>query len=417
MNRGRWLIAAATVSTIGWGAILPFQYAYAAHTRGWGAVVAAASASLFSVGALVAAPLAGRLADRFSPVWIAVTARLVAALAGLALIGADSATTFLLAMATLGFGVAAANPSQSVLVHWVAGTDRRSVFAWLFSAQALGMGIGAFAAGFLVDLSQPHGLTPGFALAGVGFAVSAAMLVVAGHGAEPIATLAPDGDRVAHPGALAGLATLVATPALRWAAVVTITLALAFYAQFESGLPAYALTVLHTSELTIGLAAAVNCVVILALQWFVARFTARVDPATLPMIVAGLWAVTWVVLGAAGRVEPELAAVIFVSSFAPFAVGETMYAPVLNPLVADLAPTGMVGTTLGLFAALQTAFSAVGPMLAGLLLAGGSGTPFIVVHLGFAILALAAAAHLRRVTRLGPVSRRARSGGRVWRRR
>ena len=42
-----------------------------------------------------------------------------------------------------------------------------------------------------------------------------------------------------------------------------------------------------------------------------------------------------------------------------------MYAPVLNPLTASLAPSGMVGTTLGIFAALQTGVSAAGPMLAG----------------------------------------------------
>lgn len=407
MNRGRWLIAAAAVSTVGWGTILPYQYAYAAHSRGWGAVVAAAGASLFSVGALVSAPLAGRLADRFSPVRIAVLARLGAALAAFALITADSPTTFLLGMGALGFGVAAANPSQSVLVlHWVDGTTRRSVFAWLFSAQALGMGIGAFLAGFLVDLSRPDGLAPGFALAGVGFAASAALIIVAGRGADVITGRPAGRDDT---GSLGGLATLAASPALRWAAVVTITLALAFYAQFESGLPAYALIVLGGSELTVGIAAAVNCGVILALQWFVARRTAQVNPATLLMTVAGLWAVTWVALGVAGRVDPALGSAIFISSFALFALGETMYAPVLNPLIAELAPTGMVGTTLGVFAALQTAFSAAGPMLAGLLLSGGSGGWFIGVHLAIALVAVLAADRLRRSLLLNAGSRVASS--------
>lgn len=398
MNRGRWLIAAAAVSTIGWGTILPYQYAYAAQSRGWGAFVAAAAASLFSVGALIAAPLAGRLADRFSPVRIAIVARLGAALAAIALIGANRPSTFLLAMAALGFGVAAANPSQSILVlHWVDGTSRRTVFAWLFSAQALGMGIGAFLAGFLVDLSRRDGLMPGFALAAIGFVASAVLITVAGRGASPITAAGADGaDPDANHGALAGLATLASSPALRWAAVVTITLALAFYAQFESGLPAYALTVLEGSELTVGLAAAVNCMAILALQWVMARVTARANPATLLMAVAGLWALTWVVLGLAGRVDPSLAGAIFVSSFALFALGETMYAPVLNPMIAELAPAGMVGTTLGVFAAIQTGFSAIGPMLAGLLLAGGSGTAFIVVHLGFSLVAVLAAIRLRR---------------------
>ena len=55
---------------------------------------------------------------------------------------------------------------------------------------------------------------------------------------------------------------------------------------------------------------------------------------------------------AAASVVPVLAGTMFIVVFGVFAVGETMYAPVLNPLTASLAPSGMVGTTLGIFAAL-----------------------------------------------------------------
>ena len=61
---------------LGWGTVLPYQYAYAANTRGWGSLVAAAASSLFSVGALLAAPLGGRLADRFPRSRVAVAAKL-----------------------------------------------------------------------------------------------------------------------------------------------------------------------------------------------------------------------------------------------------------------------------------------------------------------------------------------------------
>ena len=66
---------------------------------------------------------------------------------------------------------------------------------------------------------------------------------------------------------------------------------------------------------------------------------------------------------------PEQAGTIFVVAFALFAVGETMYAPVLSPLAAAVAPAGMVGTTLGALAALRTGISAAGPLVAGVLLA------------------------------------------------
>jgi MFS family permease len=103
---------------------------------------------------------------------------------------------------------------------------------------------------------------------------------------------------------------------------------------------------------------------------------------------------SWLLLASASFV-PELAGTMFVMVFGVFAVGETMYAPVLNPLTASLAPSGMVGTTLGIFAALQTGVSAVGPLLAGVALSAGRGSLFVAVHVGISLVAVFAALRLR----------------------
>lgn len=410
--RARLLILASAIAMLGWGTVLPYQYAYAADTRGWGALLAAAASSLFSVGALLAAPVGGRLADRVSPVLVAVGAKVIAAAGAASLIWADSPTAFLVGMFVFGLGITAANPAQSVLVlQWVGGHDRRKVFAWQFTGQALGMAVGAFAAGYVVDLDRADGMWPAFATAGGGFLVSAALLLVAGMarwgaapgvdaGAEPgvgsgaaaVGGAAHEPVRQASP--REALRAIWAIPALRWTALITVTLALGFYAQFESGLPAYALTVLHVDETTIGLAAAVNCVVIIALQMLVVRLTANRSGATLLMGVGLIWTVSWLVL-AASALAPQLAAVLFVTTFGIFAVGETMYAPVLNPLTASLAPSGLVGTTLGMFTALQTGFSAVGPLVAGVILGAGLGSLFIGLHVAISLLAVFGAWRLR----------------------
>lgn len=402
--RARLLIVASAVAMLGWGTVLPYQYAYAANTRGWGALLAAAASSLFSVGALLAAPVGGRLADRVSPVLVAVGAKVIAAAGAASLIWANSPTAFLVGMFVFGLGITAANPAQSVLVlQWVGGHDRRRVFAWQFTGQALGMAVGAFAAGYVVDLDRTSGMWPAFATAALGFLVSAGLLLVAGMarwgttpGAPEDASGAPEPVRSASPRET--VRAIWAIPALRWMALVTVTLALGFYAQFESGLPAYALTVLHVEETTIGLAAAVNCLVIIALQMLVVRLTAQRSGATLLMGVGLIWTISWLVLAAAS-LAPELAAVLFVTTYAIFAVGETMYAPVLNPLTASLAPSGLVGTTLGMFTALQTGFSAVGPLVAGVVLGAGLGSLFIGLHIAISLLAVFGAWRLRAALR------------------
>ena len=376
--RSRLLILASAIAMLGWGAVLPYQYAYAANARGWGGLVAAAASTLFSVGALLAAPVGGRLADRFDPVRVAVIAKLLAVVAMVGLIFANTAVTFLAGMFFFGVGVTAATPAQAVLVlRWVGGHDRRRVFAWLFTGGALGMAAGAFAAGF---------------------AVSALLIALAGYRAPRASAYDLGEDPLPARTGLVALRAIWAVPALRWTAVVTVALALGFYAQFESGLPAYALTSLDVDPRTVGLAAAVNSVVIIALQMIVVRVTARRSAPLLLSIVGGIWTLGWLMLAAA-RLSPELAGAIFVASFAVFAVGETMYAPILSPLTASLAPEGMVGTTLGVFTALQTGISALGPLVAGVLLGAGLTSAFLGIHLLISLIAIAAAWRLRRVLR------------------
>lgn len=401
------VVLAGSVGMLGWGAVLPYQYAYAAQTRGWGTLVAALASSLFSVAALVSAPLGGRLADRHPPVRVAVAAKLVAAVAGVVLLLADSPVAFLVGMTVLGLGITAAQPAQSVLLlRWSGAADRRTVFAWAFTGSSVGMALGALVAAQSVDLHRLDGMQGAFALAAGGFVLSAGLLALAGRGlgaavpAEP-ADLGgrgePDHDPSDSPASTgAALRAVLAVPALRWIAVVTVAISLGFYAQFESGLPAFALTVLRVPEQTIGLAAAVNCLVIVALQMLVVRLTAGRRPASMLAAVGVIWLACWGLLAVAS-VTPELAATLFVTTFGIFAVGETLFAPLLGPLTAAHAPAGTAGTTLGLLAALQTGVSAAGPLLAAVALGTGHGGVFVGIHVVVSVLALLAALRLRRV--------------------
>ncbi|HEX6056107.1 MAG TPA: MFS transporter [Intrasporangium sp.] len=407
--RAKLLILASSIGMLGWGAVLPYQYAYAADTRAWGSLAAAAASSLFSVGALIAAPFAGRLSDRFNPVVVAVLAQLLAALGVGALVFADSPTGFLLGMFVFGLGLTAAMPAKQVLVlRWVAVRDRRKVFAYKFTGEAIGMAIGAYVAGHLVDLSRADGLDVGFLTAALGFVVSSA--IIGSSGAR--ATTHPDSGldtAGANPGRpMDALRTIFASPALRWTAVITVTLALGFYAQFEAGLPAYAITVLDVDSKAIGTAAAVNSIIIVLLQVVVVRATARRSAPTLLMAVGSIWVLAWLILSMA-QFRPEVAAALFVTTFGVFAVGETMYSPILNPLTASLAPRGMVGQTLGTFAALQTTFSALGPLVAGALLGAGLANGFLGLHLGISLLAVYAAWRLRKVLGIKPSQAQASS--------
>jgi MFS family permease len=394
VRRAVLLIVASAIAMLGWGTVLPYQYAYAATTRGWGGMVGAAASSLFSIGALLAAPLGGRLADRCPPALVAIVARAIAAVAAFSLILADNPVTFLIGMVGFGFGLAGGSPAQSVLaLRWAPGAqDRRKVFAWIASGQALGMGIGSFAAGFLVHLDRTHGMMPAFLMAGGGFAISALLIMVAGVGDKALTGVVVAADELtATPRQT--LTAIGASKPLLLTAVISIALAMAYNAQFESGLPAYGLTVLGVDEKAVGIAAALNCAVILALQVVVIRWTARRSAARLLMIVGAVWVVAWTLLGAAAGLH-ALAPMIFLSVFGIFALGETLFAPVLNPLIAALAPSSMVGSTLGVFTALQTGASTIGPLISGVTLGAGLSGVFIGVNILISLVAVASAVRL-----------------------
>lgn len=435
--RAKLLVLASAIGSLGWGAVLPYQYAYAADTRGWGALAGAAASSLFSVGALVAAPLAGRLADRFNPVLVAVVAQLVGAAAVGSLVFVGSPAAFFVGMLVFGLGLSAAVPAKQVLaLRWSSDADRRTIFAYKFTGESLGMAAGAFLAGLIVDLGRTDGLDAGFLMAAGGFVLSSAIIGLAGvrdraesdpmdaagarasrssraRASDSASGLGLDAqtgaiavvDAASRRGADGALRAIFADPAMRWIAVVTIALALGFYAQFESGLPAYALTVLHADPSAIGTAAAVNCLVIVALQVLVVRLTAKRTAPALLMAVGCIWVFSWLLLSSA-QFFPGVAPALFVMTYGVFAVGETVYSPVLNPLTASLAPKGMVGQTLGIMAALQTAFSAAGPLLAGVLLGAGLGDAFLGLHLAISVGAVFAAWRVKRA-----IARRGLRGG------
>jgi MFS family permease len=326
--------------------------------------------------------MAGRLADRYQAGVLATLFTLGAAAASLGLGFASAPWAFLLAIAGFGATVTATQPATQVLVlECVDPQDRRSVFAYQFTAMALGMAAGAFAAGLTVDLTSAGGMWPAFSIAAGSFVVSAGLLALVGRtSSRPVSIPDPPTSASPDAGSLATYRQLLNSRQLRLLALVSMALAAGFYAQFETGLPAFALQSLNVQPSTIGVAAAANCLVIVALQWLVVRLTGGHHGAALLVVVASIWVLSWLLLEVALFATPEVSAVLFVVAFMSFAIGETMYAPVLSPLAAAIAPAGMVGTTLGALAALRTGVSAAGPLVAGVLLALDAPHVFVLVH-------------------------------------
>ena len=384
------LLLGASLGAIGWGAVLPFLYADIATARGLGASVAAVTFSAFALGALLAAPIAGRLADRSRPVVVATAARLGMVAAIVALMYAGDALAIWGAALAYGAALAVVQPSTSVMVLDLTPADkRRDAFAWQFIGQNLGLAIGGLVGGYLVDLSSATGSRPAYAFAAACSVASAVLVGVVGRRRhrDPVVHTSPTED--------VGYRVVLRAPGVRWMLAVTVLLTLACYAQFDSGLPAYALSVLDVPATTLGTAVAVNAVLVALLTGPVVKATRTVPPAVLLAVCAVLWIGVWLVL-AAPMMHTLPAPAFVIAGYALFSVGETMLAPVLTPLAASLAPAGATGRTLAAMSGGQTLATAVGPGLSGILLALGLPGGFIAMQIICCLLAVVGARRLGR---------------------
>jgi len=157
LSRTLWLVQAGIfLNMLGYGAVLPFEIIYLHDGRGFSVGTAGLAVGLITGMAVVAAPLAGPLIDRYGARAIAVWAgvALAGGYAGLAL--AHTPAQAFAAAALAGAGNGALNPSQSALLAALAPADRRHRAAAVSRvAGNAGIGIG----GALGGLVAATGLT------------------------------------------------------------------------------------------------------------------------------------------------------------------------------------------------------------------------------------------------------------------
>lgn len=395
------LLSGGALATAGWGAVFPFLFADIADARGLGAGVAAATFTAFALGSIVAAPLAGSLADRTDPVRVAVLARLALAACTGALVLVSNPMLIWLVAAGFGAAMAMAQPAIQVLLLSMAPAEkRRDVFAWQFIALNLAAAGGAALGGHLVDLSSQAGMRPVYAVAVVAALASAAIVGWAGRGRCPAVTI-PGGMREGAPD-LISYASILRLRPVRWLLGVALLITLACYAQYDAGLPAYVLKATDVDPATLGSAVALNAVLVAVLTGPVVAFTRRRRGTSLLAVCAAIWVVCWLVFGLPLFVHGRDTAFVLLG-FAVMSVGETMMAPILSPLAAALAPEGAAGRTMAAVTGASTVATAIGPVFSSGLLGLGHPGGFVLLQVGCCVAAGLAAVRLGRLMPAPPV--------------
>jgi MFS family permease len=319
------------LNAFGNGAANPFLLIYLHDVRGIPLAIAGLASATSAARGLVAALLAGTVADRVGPRATALGG-LALSIVGFSPLPLVSAGWQAIALAVLtGSGVGAWLMSQSALLAAIVPRGQRAVaFAQQRVAANVGLGLGGLAGGLIVTTSDPATFTTLFLLNVITFAGFAVVLLRV-PGARPHERSherggyrAVLGDRV-----FAGFAVL---NFIFVAGAISLLVGL---------MPVFATTEAGVSEEAIGVLFLLNAGAIILAQVPVARFQEGRSRMRAFALMGVLFATAWLLVLGAGFLPA--AALVLIVAVLVFSLGECLYDSVQGPLTADLAPDGKVG--------------------------------------------------------------------------
>jgi MFS family permease len=379
------------LSAFGNGFTVPFLFIYVAQVRDLGASTAGVVLATFAVAALLVLPFTGRVIDRRGPLLVAVAGSVAAASGSIGLGLAGSEPLVVASAGLLGAGIAVIQPTLATMIVWCSTTATRSrAFAMQFFLQNLGLGVGGLLGGLIVDTSRVSSFVTLFSIEAVMFLVlGAAVASVRLPRVPRVDDVIPTDGR-----GKGGWRWLLRDRAMVQLCGLGFVMFFACYGQFESGLSAFAVEVARISPTMLGVALAANTTAIVLAQFAVLKLVERRRRSRVVAFVGLIWTVAWVAAGVSGLVSgsPVIATAAIISTYALFGLGEAMLSPTVAPLVADLAPSSLVGQYNSAFALVKQLALAVGPAVGGLMAGASMYGPYIALligcSLGITVLAL-----------------------------
>ncbi|MFF7589532.1 MFS transporter [Kitasatospora purpeofusca] len=380
------------LSAFGSGFTMPYMFVYVDQVRGLGALAAGMVFTVFALAALAVLPFTGRGIDRYGPRPVLLAGAALAATGAFAFGHATGTPALLVSSFLFGAGVTTCQPAlATMIVRCSTAATRSHAFALQFTLINLGMGIGALVGGQIVDVADPASLTRLFTIEAVTFL---GLALVTGTARIPKAAplLVQDGADAPR-----GLRALVADKAMVRLCVLAGLIFFTCYGQFESGVAAFATDTVGTAPSTLGIAIGANALTIVVLQMFMVRITARRRRTTAMAAAGVVWLGAWAMALVAGlvRTEAMAATVAIVSIYALFGVGESLLAPTMGPMVADLAPARLLGTYNAGYSLVKQIAIAVGPAVGVLLVGSGTWPVYLAAMAGCTVLIVVQALRLR----------------------
>ncbi len=397
LPRDAWVVLGGdTLSAVGSGLTLPFFLVYLSRIRGIDIGIAGLALSMVAIAGFAGNPIGGWLTDRVGANR-ALSVGLLAAAAGafLVVLVREPWQAFGVA-AVVGFGASVVSPAQDALLAVVVNEDERSrVFAVRNLTLNGGYGLGALLASLIADLASPRSFELLYMVDGLTFLAFIPLLrVLLPHVGKAHVTAI---DAAGRKQAASYRAVLRDGTFLRFCALIALLVTVGF-AQTLAAFPAWATSAGGIGAGGLSVAFAANTITVVIVQLPILRLLEGTRRTTAIILACLCWATAWGLTLVGGTVGGSGTSHVLWFSVAMivFAVGESLLAPSQAALANDLAPDHLRGRYNGMYALAWTTGLALGPALAGVALARGSGTFLFGALIAGSGLAAVGAARLAR---------------------
>lgn len=387
----RRVLLGNALSAIGSGLTMPLLIVYLGQVRELGTAVAGLVVAYMALLSLLLLPVTGIVVDRYGPRPILMGGLLVESL-GVALLTQVTSVGSAFAVATvLAVGGSFVWSPQAALLGRLTEPDtRQRVFGIQFMLLNLGIGLGGIAAAVVVDVADPGSFTLLYLCDAFTYLLYVGVLLtMRGVGVGP----APREDGEAADG---GYREVLRDRTLLRVWLLGLVLLTCGYGSLEVGLPVVITVVNGLSISWVAVAFTVNTMTIVVMQMLVLRLIQGRSRSRMMALVAVLWGTSWLILGVTGVLPGTLAIVGICLSTVVFAVGETLWSPVVPALVNDLAPEHLRGRYNSVLSLVWGVSNALGPAIAGAMLGAGLVGGWVVVVVGGCLVAGFMALRLRR---------------------
>ncbi|MFJ8581838.1 MFS transporter [Micromonospora sp. NPDC093277] len=394
----RRILLGTLLSAIGRGLTLPFLFIYLTNVRGLTDNQAGLVIGWFGAVTLALSPLGGTLIDRFGARRVVLPCLVIEAVGTGSLALVDSLGKAFAVSTLIAVGGSAIWSGQTTILASLTGDgERQRVFGLQFALLNLGIGVGGLISGAIVDIARPVTFQAIYLLDALSYLMPGLILL----------TLPHVGHRPARPPAAAGTGrssggylTVLRDRPFRRLIIFGLVLTTCGYAQIEVGFAAYSIRVVEVTPRVVAWALAANTVMIVLSQLLVIRRMEGRSRTRGLAAVGAIFAVAWLVLGAAGLIgtgNALIAALGVVACSAIFGFGETMLSPVMPALTNALATDELRGRYNAMGSMIFGISGIIGPVTAGPLLGVAHGRLWVAVVVGGCLAASALALSLHRL--------------------